>query len=163
MLYSRDDVVLALCNSATSTFAGFVIFFYLESLANILGLPVDDVAESGPSLAFIVYPYAVTKLPAVPLWSIIFFLMLIILGVDSQVRIYVTGYDYSFPHVEGLSVLQQNTFKTFVIIDKMLITGISPFIETFLFNAPTSIDGGAYSFWLIRLFVRKSFSTGQIV
>ena len=74
MLYSRDDVVLALCNSATSTFAGFVIFFYLESLANILGLPVDDVAESGPSLAFIVYPYAVTKLPAVPLWSISFFL-----------------------------------------------------------------------------------------
>lgn len=54
-------------------------------MSHELGLPIEDVAKSGPSLAFIVYPYAVTLLPGAPFWAIIFFLMLITLGVDSEV------------------------------------------------------------------------------
>lgn len=40
----------------------------------------------GPGLAFIAYPQAIAMMPLPQLWSICFFVMLILLGLDTQVR-----------------------------------------------------------------------------
>ncbi|KAF7219401.1 sodium- and chloride-dependent GABA transporter 2 [Nothobranchius furzeri] len=80
----RDCLWLCLLNSATSFIAGFAVFSVLGFMAHEQGIPIEEVAESGPGLAFIAYPQAVAMMPVPQLWSICFFIMLILLGLDTQ-------------------------------------------------------------------------------
>ena len=80
-------MVTSAINSATSFLAGFVIFAVLGYMAHRLNVDVKDIAADGPGLMFIVYPEAISTMPAGPFWAVIFFLLLLTLGLDSSVGI----------------------------------------------------------------------------
>merc|ERR1712024_330402 len=95
----------ALITSSLSSFiAGFVIFSVLGYMANIQGLKVEDVGMEGEGLVFIVYSDAIASMPFSFFWAIIFFFMLITLGLDSTfggLEAMITGLCDEFPRTLG--------------------------------------------------------------
>ncbi|KAI5610519.1 sodium- and chloride-dependent creatine transporter 1, partial [Silurus asotus] len=131
----RDTFVLALINSGTSFFAGFVVFSILGFMAAEQGVDISKVAETGPGLAFIAYPKAVSMMPVAPVWATLFFLMLLMLGLDSQ-----------FVGVEGFITGILDLLPT--KYNKREITVASCCILCFVIDLSMVTQGGMYVFQL---------------
>uniref|UniRef100_A0A8B9K0U1 Transporter n=1 Tax=Astyanax mexicanus TaxID=7994 RepID=A0A8B9K0U1_ASTMX len=80
----KDCFMLCLLNSCTSVVAGFAVFSVLGFMAHEHGKPIAEVAESGPGLAFIAYPQAVAMIPLPQVWAVCFFVMVMLLCLDTE-------------------------------------------------------------------------------
>ncbi|XP_044259758.1 sodium-dependent dopamine transporter [Tribolium madens] len=80
----KDAILTSVINSATSFIAGFVIFSVLGYMAHAAGCSIQEVATEGPGLVFVVYPAAIATMPGSIFWALIFFMMLLTLGLDSS-------------------------------------------------------------------------------
>nr|XP_044993713.1 sodium- and chloride-dependent GABA transporter 2 isoform X3 [Jaculus jaculus] len=134
----RDCVALCFLNSGTSFVAGFAIFSILGFMSQEQGVPISEVAESGPGLAFIAYPRAVVMLPFSPLWACFFFFMVVLLGLDSQfvcVESLVTALVDMYPQ----KFRRKNRRETLILL-------VSVF--SFLVGLVMLTEGGMYVFQL---------------
>ena len=80
----RDASIVAVMDTLTSLLAAVITFSIIGHLSKELQVPMDKVVKSGAGLAFISYPEILTKFQTVPqLFAVLFFLMLITLGLGS--------------------------------------------------------------------------------
>ncbi|XP_028319877.1 sodium- and chloride-dependent GABA transporter 2-like [Gouania willdenowi] len=132
----KDCLWLCLLNSGTSLTAGFAVFSVLGFMAQEQGVPIAQVAESGPGLAFIAYPQAVAMMPLPQMWSICFFVMLILLGLDTQfvaMEVVMTSITDMFPKVMRLPGRREKFLLLFCVI-------------CFLLQLVMVTEGGMYVF-----------------
>ncbi|CAL4097100.1 unnamed protein product, partial [Meganyctiphanes norvegica] len=136
----RDAIFTATINCLTSFLAGFVIFSVLGYMAHVQGKHISQVGEEGPGLVFTVYPEAIATMTGSVFWSIIFFLMLITLGLDSTfggLEAMITGLCDEYPKPLGR--------HREVFVGVLLV-----FI--FICALPTCTYGGMYIVDLLNIF-----------
>lgn len=82
-------MIVSYLDTATSLMSGCTIFGVLGNLAHNVGSKdIASVVSPGTGLAFISYPEAISKFTFVPqLFSVLFFLMLFVLGIGTNVGI----------------------------------------------------------------------------
>ncbi|XP_056223563.1 sodium- and chloride-dependent GABA transporter 2-like [Seriola aureovittata] len=135
----RDCLALCCLNTGTGIFAGFVVFSVLGFMAHDLGLPIEDVASSGPHLIFIAIPRVLSLLPGSSFWALLFFVMVILLCLDTQ-----------FVCVESLATAITDLFPRYLRRPKgreILVLVIA--IICFLLGLPFISEGGILLFHLI--------------
>ncbi|XP_009884606.1 PREDICTED: LOW QUALITY PROTEIN: sodium- and chloride-dependent glycine transporter 2 [Charadrius vociferus] len=133
----RDTLIVTCTNSATSIFAGFVIFSVIGFMANELKVNIEAVADQGPGIAFVVYPEALTRLPLSPFWAIIFFLMLLTLGLDTM-----------FATIETIVTSVSDEFPKYLRTHKALFT-LGCCVSFFIMGFPMITQGGMYMLQLV--------------
>uniref|UniRef100_A0A6I8P817 Transporter n=1 Tax=Ornithorhynchus anatinus TaxID=9258 RepID=A0A6I8P817_ORNAN len=143
----QDALVTSSVNCMTSFMSGFVIFTVLGYMAEMRNEDVSEVAkDTGPSLLFITYAEAIANMPASTFFAIIFFLMLITLGLDSTfagLEGVITAVLDEFPHIWAK---RREWFVLGVIV------------TCFLGSLSTLTFGGAY---VVKLF--EEYATGPAV
>ncbi|XP_078594952.1 sodium- and chloride-dependent creatine transporter 1-like isoform X1 [Branchiostoma floridae x Branchiostoma japonicum] len=143
----KQSILIACVNSFTSLYSGLVVFSVLGFMANEQGLAIKDVAASGPGLVFIAYPRALSLMPLAPLWSCLFFFMIILVGLDSQ-----------FVGVEGFvtAVVDMIPYLRRGYNRELFIAGLCVF--NFLLGLTMVTNGGIYVFQIFDYYSASGIS-----
>ncbi|MBU1088080.1 MAG: sodium-dependent transporter [Candidatus Omnitrophica bacterium] len=84
----RDAVIISFVNCLFSVFAGFGVFSVLGYMAHNTGQAISEVVTESIGLAFVVYPKAISMLPAFSReFGLVFFAILVIAGLSSGISI----------------------------------------------------------------------------
>lgn len=92
-LPKKTDIVgnaLSTCviNCLYSFITGFAVFGTIGYMAQAKGVPFGEAIASGPGLAFVVYPEAISQLPVGGhIFGALFFLVLIVAGLSSAISL----------------------------------------------------------------------------
>jgi len=134
----RDTLIVTLVDAGVSILCGVAVFAVLGNLAHEQGKHVEDVVADGPGLVFVVFPHALSQMPYPQVWSVVFFGLVICLGIDSQfatVEVIITSIKDGWSHVS----------KT---ISQELLVFIVCF-TSFLCGIPHMFQGGIYWFHIL--------------
>ncbi|XP_072279056.1 sodium-dependent noradrenaline transporter [Pyxicephalus adspersus] len=135
----RDALLTSTINCVTSFISGFAIFSILGYMAQKNNVKIEDVATEGPGLVFIIYPEAISTLRGSTFWAVVFFIMLLTLGIDSAMggmEAVITGL------ADDIAIFKKNR-KLFTFLVALI---------TFLLALLCITNGGIYVVTLLDTF-----------
>ncbi|XP_046572916.1 sodium- and chloride-dependent glycine transporter 1-like [Haliotis rubra] len=135
----RDAVVCSLVDALSGVFIGFAFFSIIGHVAHLRGVEVDAFASSGFNLAFIVYPEVLAYLPLPQLWSVLTFLTLMSLAVDTMV-----------PGIDIIIASLEDQFPRWT--KRRWLTILAVLLIMFLFGFLYITQGGLYVITLVDWF-----------
>jgi len=117
---NNNAAIVGLADFGTSFVAGLAVFATLGGMAFVTqqaGNPVtvEKVAETGPSLAFVAFPYALAQLPYSAYFSFIFFFALVTLGIDSA---------FSITESVLASIVDKTGWRRGIVLPVMSLVGL---------------------------------------
>ncbi len=143
---NNNAAIISIADFATSFVAGLAVFATLGGMAFVTQLgdnpvAVEQVAETGPSLAFVAFPYALAQLPYSAWFSFVFFFALVTLGLDS-----------AFSMTESIlaSIVDKTGWRRSIVLPLMSVVGFLfglIFITEGGFNWLGTIDGFVNGTW----------------
>ena len=129
----RDAIFASIANVIASFLAGLTVFASLGHLSLMVDKPIDAVVQEGMGLSFIAYPEILSTFshPASTFFSIVFFLMIINLGLDSAFG----GLEAIYTALaDEIQIIKNNRTISMILIHLIL----------FLLSLPTVSYGGNY-------------------
>ena len=126
-----DAISASVANVIASFLAGIVVFASLGHLSHEVGKPIEEVTADDLGLSFIAYPEILSTFKYSAFFSIIFFLMIINLGLDS-----------GFGGLEAIYTALADEFEVIKRHRKSFMAVIH--FVLFLGSLPTVTYGGAY-------------------
>uniref|UniRef100_A0A8D0GBE5 Transporter n=1 Tax=Sphenodon punctatus TaxID=8508 RepID=A0A8D0GBE5_SPHPU len=135
----RDALLTSTINCVTSFISGFAIFSILGYMAHEHKVKIEDVATEGAGLVFILYPEAISTLSGSTFWAVVFFIMLLTLGIDS-----------SMGGMEAVITGLADDFQILKRHRKLFTFGVS--FGTFLLALFCITNGGIYVLTLLDTF-----------
>ncbi|XP_025410954.1 sodium- and chloride-dependent GABA transporter 2-like isoform X2 [Sipha flava] len=142
----RDAVLTCVINTLTSIIPSLITFSILGFIATFQGSTVNDVVESGPGLVFITYPQVVLQLPGARIWAIIFFVMLAMIGIDSE-----------FCNVESFITGLTDKWSKYLHAKRKTFT-MSVCMGMFVLSSSMVTNGGMYIFQLMDMYSASGIS-----
>ncbi len=115
---NNNALIIGLADLATSFIAGIAVFATMGALAVKQNIPVDQLLDGSKSvgLAFVAFPEALSQLPYANVFSAVFFIALLLLGIDSA---------FSITEAALASLIDKTGWKRISVLTGLTVVGFS--------------------------------------
>ncbi|XP_069134520.1 sodium- and chloride-dependent glycine transporter 2-like [Argopecten irradians] len=135
----RASMISTIATLTFGLFNGLVVFSVLGVMSEEIGVPIKDMMTSGGfSIGFIAYPKALSYFPLPQVWCVIFYLVILLPGLDVLVV-----------DTEPLLMVLEEMFPKALRNRRIPLLAVVSGIM-FLLSLPLATQGGVYIFLLVN-------------
>jgi SNF family Na+-dependent transporter len=79
----KSSILIPILTSLCGFLAALVVFSFMGYLSKLSNIAIQNLPLKGPELTFIVFPAALTLMPGSNFWAVIFYAIMLFLGIDT--------------------------------------------------------------------------------